>query len=338
MTRPEAIAFDKATDWLRRFKRPLLVSHRNPDGDALGSLAAMRLLLGHSNISATPVLFDDISSRYTMFNRYEPMPIWNAASAAEDWADIDSVILLDTCAKTQVEPIIDWLAAAALPTMAVDHHTTRDDLAEIYVVDESAAANCLILYEWAKAAGWTIDRATAEALLIGIAMDTGWFRFANTDARAFSAAADLVVAGARPAETCDQLFQREKPGRVRLLGEALGTLRLLHSDRLAIMTLSQGSFERAGAAYDDTEDIVNEPLRIETTLVSVLLVDRGDGQVRASFRSKEPFETGTPDVDVAIMAAEFGGGGHRRAAGARIEGRLSDVTKAIADLTARAFA
>ena len=107
MTRPEAIAFDKATNWLRRFKRPLLVSHRNPDGDALGSLAAMRLLLGHSNISATPVLFDDISSRYAMFNRYEPMPIWNAASAAEDWANIDCVILLDTCSKAPFGPGVE---------------------------------------------------------------------------------------------------------------------------------------------------------------------------------------------------------------------------------------
>ena len=337
MTGTDAIAFDQATDWLRRFKRPLLVSHRNPDGDALGSLAAMRLLLRSLKIEATPVLFDKLPSRYTLFNRFEPMPIWKAASAGEDWVGVDCVILLDTCSKPQLEPIVDWLTAASLPTMAVDHHTTRDDLAEIYVVDESAAANCLILFEWAKSANWTIDQQAAEALLIGIAMDTGWFRFANTDARAFSAAADLVGHGAHPSEIRRLLFEREKAGRVRLLGEALSSLQLLLSDRLAIMTLSQESFERAGAAYDDTEDIVNEPLRIETILVSVLLVDRGDGMVRASFRSKEPFVTGAPDIDVAVMAAELGGGGHRRAAGARIDGLLSDVTTVIADLTARAF-
>jgi len=337
VTGTDAIAFDQATDWLRRFKRPLLVSHRNPDGDALGSLAAMRLLLRSLKIEATPVLFDKLPGRYTLFNRFETMPIWKAESASEDWAGVDCVILLDTCSKPQLEPIIDWLTAASLPTMAVDHHTTRDDLAEIYVVDESAAANCLILFEWAKSAKWTIDQQAAEALLIGIAMDTGWFRFANTDARAFSAAADLVGHGAHPSEIRRLLFEREKAGRVRLLGEALSSLQLLLSDRLAIMTLSQESFERAGAAYDDTEDIVNEPLRIETILVSVLLVDRGDGMVRASFRSKEPFETGAPDIDVAVMAAEMGGGGHRRAAGARIEGRLSDVTTEIANLTARAF-
>lgn len=336
MTGPDAATFASATEWLARRKRPLLVTHRNPDGDALGSLAAARLIFGQAGLNAMPVLFDRISSRYALFDRFEPMPIWKDIDREN--LDVDAVVLLDTCSKMQIEPVLDWLLESKLPTLAVDHHVTRDDLAELYLVDETAGANCLILYEWAKSAGWRIDADAAQALWVGIAMDTGWFRFSNTDARVLDAAAGLVRLGANPTELGYRLFQREKAGRVRLLGEALGSLELLLDDRLAIMTLDGDAFRRADAAFDDTEDIVNEPLRIESVVVSVLLVDRGDGVIRTSLRSKEPMDETGVDVDVAAIAASLGGGGHRRAAGVRVQQSLADTCRAVSDLTAKALA
>lgn len=328
--------FASATEWLVARKRPLLVTHRNPDGDALGSLAAARLIFHQAGLDAMPVLFDRISSRYALFDRFDPIPIWQ--DMERNNLDVDAVILLDTCSKVQVEPVLDWLLASKLPTLAVDHHVTRDDLAELYLVDETAGANCLILYEWAKSAGWHIDAEAAQALWVGIAMDTGWFRFSNTDARVLDAAAGLVRLGANPTELGYRLFQRERTGRVRLLGEALGSLELLLDDRLAIMTLNGDAFQRAGAAFDDTEDIVNEPLRIESVIVSALLVDRGDGVIRTSLRSKEPLDEPSIDVDVAAMAASLGGGGHRRAAGVRVQQSLADTCRTVAEMTAKALA
>ena len=330
MSALEVTVFQEAANLITAWKRPLLLSHTIPDGDALGSLTAMRLLLRSQGVEATAAVFDAISNRYAIFERFDPMPVWGKDMGESNVTDVDAVILLDTCAYSQLTPIADWLRATKLPKVAVDHHITRDVEAELYVIDESAAANCLILYEWARAVGWPIDRETAKAMFIGIAMDTGWFRHANTDGRVLAASAELVDRGANTHELFEQLYLRETHGRVRLLGAALETLELLADERLAVMVLDAEAFPRVGATYVDTEDIVNEPLRINAVVVSVLLVDRGDGLIRVSFRSKPPLNHGMPDVDVAAVAQTFGGGGHRNAAGARVKGKLAEVHTSIA--------
>lgn len=338
MTLPDEGTLTEITAALQRLRHPLLLSHAKPDGDALGSLAAMRSFLGQLGIEARALLFDPLPSRYALFDRYETMPVWKSAVEEADLANVDGVIVLDTCTYNQLGPIADWLRAATVPKIAVDHHVTRDDLADHYVVDESAAATCLILYEWARAMEWSIDKDTGEALLIGMAMDTGWFRHANTDARVLSACADLAKRGVRSHELYQRLFQQESPGRVRLLGEALGAMQLHAGQRMAVMALTSEAVTRVGATKADTEDIVNEPLRIGSVLVSVLLVEDLDGPVRVSFRSKPPLIGGDDaDVDVAALAAAFGGGGHTRAAGARIDGTLSDVQRSIVERVSTAL-
>ena len=321
--------FGEAAAYITAWKHPLLVSHTIPDGDALGSLAAMRLLLQSKGIEAAAALFDPIPHRYAMFRRFGPMPLWKSELAESDLGKVDGVIILDTCSYKQLDPMADWLRATTLPKLAVDHHLTRDDLADLYLIDESAAANCLILYDWARAVDWPIAPQTSAALFTGIAMDTGWFRFANTDGRAFSACADLMERGANGPELYQQLYLGESPGRVKLLQAALATMELLAAERLAVMVLAAEAFPRVGATYVDTEDIVNEPMRIGSVVVSVLLVDRGDGIIRVSFRSKPAFTADMPDVDVAAAAQTFGGGGHRRAAGARVKGSLAEVRRII---------
>ncbi len=374
-------SFIEAAERIAAWRRPLLITHTNPDGDAIGSLIAMRSFLqgqGSKTPSANPpepwaspapraslkprprlapgsaraarrnvgsgtrseptaLLFDPIPNRYFLFKRYAAVPVFGREVGKADLDSADGVIILDTCAYAQLDPIADWLRAAAIPKLAVDHHKTRDDLADYYLIDDGAAATCLILNDWAKAAGWPIDRQTAEALFIGIAMDTGWFRHSNTDQRALAAAGDLIARGAIAHELFQQLYQRETPGRVRLLGAALSTLELLAGDRLAVMTLTGEAFVSVGATRPDTEDIVNEPLRIGSVTVSVLLVEHGDGLIRASFRSKPPTAATDPDVDVAALAKTFGGGGHHRAAGAKIPGSLSDVRHAVVEQVRKAM-
>ncbi|MEK7731349.1 MAG: DHHA1 domain-containing protein [Planctomycetota bacterium] len=220
----------------------------------------------------------------------------------------------------------------------MDHHATRENLADSYLVDEPAAATCLILYDWALAVKWPIELNTAQALFIGMAMDTGWFRHSNTDHRVLAAAADLVARGVRPHELYESLFLRESAARVRLQSAAIATLELLAAERAAVMTLTRRAIADAGATVADTEDIVNEPLRIASVVVAVLLVEHDDGVVHVSFRSKPPLETPSgstqtaqPDIDVAALAQSFGGGGHRRASGARIPGPLPDVRRRVVE-------
>ncbi len=323
--------FEEAGNALANWRKPLLLSHAKPDGDALGSLAAMRAVLKSLGADPLAILFDDVSNRYGLFGQYDVMPKWLADVHESDLADVDGIVVLDTCTYNQLDPIADWLRTSEVPKLAVDHHVTREDLADHYLVDESAAATCLILYEWAKHMGWSLDRATCQALFVGIAMDTGWFIHSNTDARVLAAAAELTARGVLPHELHQQLFQKESEARIRLFGAALQTMELSGKGQLAVLRLSKDTMAKAGATQADTEDIVNEPLRIGSVVASVLLVESDNNLIRASFRSKPPSEDSgsIPDVDVAEIAREFGGGGHKRAAGARIEGSIEDVRQRV---------
>ncbi len=338
MSSLSAQSFIDAATRIASWRRPLLVTHEKPDGDALGSLVAMYALLRSQGIQPTALLFDPIPARYELFHRFRPIPILGRELEVSDLDTCDAVIVLDTCAYTQLRPIADWVRAATKPKLAVDHHSTRDDLADFYLVDDSAAATCLILYDWALAVKWPIEPDVAQALFIGTAMDTGWFRHSNTDHRVLAAAADLVARGVRPHELYESLYLRESAARVRLQSAAVATMELLAGDRAAVMTLTRRAIADAGATAADTEDIVNEPLRIASVVVSVLLVEHDDEVVRVSFRSKPPLETplastptAQPDIDVAALAQFFGGGGHRRASGARIPGPLQEVRRRIVE-------
>ena len=325
----DAGIFVEAAGRIASWKRPLLLSHTKPDGDALGSLVAMRAMLRSQGADPLAVMFDPIPKRYALFGRYGPIPVLGRDIQESDLARVDGVILLDTCAYSQLDPVAEWLRSARQPKLAVDHHITRDESADLYLVDERAAATCLILYDWARAVGWHLDEAARQVLFVGIAMDTGWFRHSNTDGRALAAVADLVSGGVCPAELHRELFQRESPGRIRLLGVALNGLELHSDGRLAVTSLSAQDFIASGATPADTEDIVNEPMRIESIVVSVLLAEREGGLIGVSFRSNPPLDEAAPDIDVSAVAQAFGGGGHRRASAARIPGRLPQVRQAV---------
>ena len=126
----------------------------------------------------------------------------------------------------------------------------------------------------------------------------------------------------------EELHQRESPARLRLLAAALTSIELHHQGSLAVMTVTRRMLADAGASASDTEDVINHPLQIASVAASVLLVENNDGVVRMSFRSK-PAGIGRPDLDVAALAATFGGGGHRRAAGARSRGAIDDLRRQV---------
>jgi phosphoesterase RecJ-like protein len=206
-------------------------------------------------------------------------------------------------------------------------------LADEYLIDETASATALIIHDWAQAAGWPLDDHARLALYVGLVTDTGWFRFANTDARTLTTAAALVASGVRPAQVFEQVYQNEPAARVRLLAAVMSTLELHHHDRLAVMTITRQAFAQTGASPTDTEDLVNYPLQVATVDVSVLLVEQEDGGTRVSFRSKAPSET-RPDIDVATVAKDFAGGGHRRAAAARVSAPVDRVKTLVIDRVA----
>lgn len=324
---------------LADMRRPLLVSHTRPDSDALGSIAALDLLLADQGVDPVPLLYEPLPDRFAFFDKYPrfkvlPSGVTGGVDVEHSIATIcegacDGVVLLDTCAIAQIQPVADWIVGCKLPTVAIDHHATRDDLVQFACVDVTAAATCLMLYEWARASGRELSRPIAEALFVGIATDTGWFRHANTDARALHAAAGLVDHGVVVNELFRWLYERDSRARIRLLGAAIDSLELAAASQVAIMAVPEAVMHGLGAAPADTEDIINTPLRIGSVVCSVLLVEHEKGRVRASLRSKPPASADDPDIDVAAIAARFDGGGHRRAAGARFAGTIASARAAL---------
>ncbi len=313
---------ERAASW----QRPLLLSHTRPDCDAFGSLIALRALLGGIGAQPVAVAFDPIPRTYEFLNRFPPVAVWRRDFCESDLAGVDGIIIADTCAYNQLQPLADWLRKSRLEKIVIDHHATRDELGDYHILDETAAATCLLIYEWARDMNWPMDDDAVGALFVGIATDTGWFVHANTDARALAAVSDLASRGVRPNEYHVMISQSDTPARVRLLGEALHSMELFADDRLAVMSLGAPVFHRLDARASETENMINEPLRIRSVVVSILLIEQEDGPVRASFRSKAPILGYCErDIDVAQVAADFGGGGHRRASGARIEGSLEEV-------------
>ncbi len=317
--------YDNACAWLNGCRRPLLVTHRRPDGDALGALAALTLALRGLGLDPRPTLFEPPPPRYALLGDGIDWHLWPAERAALI-AESDAVLVADTCSWSQLEPLAAWLPEAPR-TLVIDHHATRDEIGQrpddLRLIDPTAGAVCLLIAEFVQAAGvaWTAPLATA--LWVGLATDCGWFRFSNTDGRVLRMAANLVEAGANPSVLYRALYEQDPPAKVRLIARALDSLELRAAGRLAILRLRQADFAAAGADRTMTEDLINEAGRLAGVEATVLLTEEPDGSVRANFRSKEY-------LDVATLAAQFGGGGHARAAGARPAGAWEEaVTMAI---------
>ena len=289
----------------------LVTTHVRMDADGLGSAVALCRGARARGAVVRLVLPDAVGGRcaYLVEGERPAGPEAFAALAAE----ADRVVVVDTGSLDQLEPVAGAVRTLREKLVVIDHHATADDIAAVAWRDPSAAATGVMVAELFGDLGWAIDAPTAEMLATAILFDTGWLRHASTDRRALRIVADLLAAGARAEEIYRRIYQSDRPERLRLLAAALASLELHASDRLAVMTLTRADFRAAGAGDDETEDFVNEPMRIATVELSAILIDAGSGRTRISLRSRR-------DVDVAALAGRFGGGGHARAAGFHLDG------------------
>lgn len=306
---------DAAHAWLGEYHRPLLLTHRRPDGDAIGSVVAAALALKSLGKEPLAAFFDPFPSKYDFLRGGVTPYFWEDAHDVLT-AECDAVIVLDTCALSQLEPAQFFLQQAP-PTLVIDHHATRDPVGtrdrDLRLFDETAGACALLVAEWIQRTDIALTPEIATALFTGIATDCGWFRFSNTDSRMMSACATLVAAGVNVGLIFNRLYQQEPEGKLRLVAHILSSMQLLSGGRLAVMTLRDADFARLGADRTMTEDLVNEAGRLAGVECMLLFTEEADGEVRVNLRSKE-------QLDVAEIARRFGGGGHVRAAGCRLRG------------------
>jgi phosphoesterase RecJ-like protein len=308
---------------LTRAKRYVLVTHVNPDGDAIGSqvgLGRFLLSLGFVvkivNQDETPHDLRFLESEGPSAEGYDPARHDGFLDAA------DAIVLVDNSAPDRLGRMETPVRARTATTFCIDHHPTRQTPWAGNVIDTSASATAVLVYELVRNAGGAPDRAAAEALYAGLATDTGFFRFNSTSPRAFRVAAELLEAGADPTRCYREVYERNSPAYTRLLGRALASLSLGTGGAVASAGITLGMIEACGATGVDTSEFTTPLLAVDGVRVAILFRELPGGKVKVSLRSKG-------ELDVQQMAAEFGGGGHRNASGIVMPGRFEEIVDTV---------
>ncbi|MBL8755197.1 MAG: DHH family phosphoesterase [Planctomycetes bacterium] len=307
-------------DFLRSRRSFLLTGHENPDGDCLGAEVALFHLLRALGKQVHIVNPDPIGRSHDFLQQHTPFA---HARTDEPLPDFDAVVLLDCCQLARVGVLGQRLQQSGQPIAVVDHHVGSDrGDGSICYVDPTAAATGALVRRLYRELAVPLGKAAAEGVFLSLVADTGWFRYSNADAEVFAMASELVAAGVDGSKIYDALYRRNHPDSAGLLAEMLGKHQLRLGGKLALVGLDKALMERAARSEFDT-DAVLDPLRsLDGVEVVALLKERFDGTVKCSLRARA-------DVDVQAIVAQFGGGGHKKAAGATMKMGLPAAVAAI---------
>ncbi|MHC4752032.1 MAG: DHH family phosphoesterase [Planctomycetota bacterium] len=318
--------FQRAVELIDNSESIFITTHTKPDGDACGCIAAICEALGALGKKVTPLMLSPVPQWYDfLFAEHVPVlgeDIQINELTAGRFGEFDLIVIVDTNSHSQLSKFDKYLKQNDKPILIIDHHVTADGLGNVELVDSDAAATALIVLDLLKYAGWPLTEKIAEALFVAVATDTGWFQFSNTNSRVYRACAELIDTGAKPTQIYDNLYLNFSQARFKLRTAMLNTLELHLEDRYATVHITQRDFERTGAAYNDTENLINECHRIGTVKVSALFIEPKEGRIRCSLRSRGA-------IDVSQIAVKFGGGGHKMAAGTFLPGPLENAKQLI---------
>ncbi len=308
----------------------LLTSHMRPDCDAMGSELGMAGVLESLGKEVLIVNVDPVPPHLTFIDPEKRIKVLGTDCRAEDLAAVDVMMVLDTSAWVQLGPMGDVFRATEAQKVVIDHHVSDDDLGAEVFKDSAAEATGRLVIEAARALGVALTPAMATPLFAAIATDTGWFRFDSVCGATFRAAAELVDAGAVPHAIFSSLYGQNSLERLLLRGRILTAIERELDGRLIFTCVTSADFEATGAARSDTEDVVNMLLSIAGSEVALIFQEQRDGRVKASLRSQG-------ETDVQRVAARFGGGGHRAAAGVMLDGPMDVARRTIVDAVREAM-
>ena len=312
----------QVADRIRAGRRFLITSHRNPDGDALGSGLALQRILRQLGKEAHMQVRDGFNQALMNIPGAPQVEITDALP--KDYPKgYDGVFTME-CPEVH-RTGYDVLPG---PVVNIDHHLGNEMYGEINYLDlEAPSVGEMVLQMNRNHLRTTLDKETATALYVSLATDTGFFRYHNTSLRAFQAAEELVRAGVVPGDVSLWINESASRGSIKLLGLCLNTLEITPDGKIATLDLPKRFFAEAGATPEDTEGIVNYGRNVNGVLVSALLKEIDDTQTRVSMRAK-------PGVDVQQIAAMFGGGGHKAASGCTMPMGLAEAKKKLVGLLA----
>ena len=320
MLKPDQLAsFQKLCDTRERF---LIISHVRPDGDAYGSTLALGLCLRAQGKDVLTVNADGLSPLFTFLPGSKELTATLPAAPEPDRL----IISVDCADQKRLGGAFD--AWKRTPDVNIDHHVSNPGYATLNLIDANSPATAQVLHEIITALKWPLTPEVAANLYVGLITDTGNFRYRQTTAHTFEVAAQLVAAGADPTDLAEACYQSFRAERLLLIAEVFKAIHFASHNRVAWFCLTPDMYARSGAIPDETEGLIEYLQAVKTVEVAFLLESLPDGLTRASMRSR-----GT--VDVQRICQEFGGGGHRLAAGLRTKLDPAALEKKLLDLIAK---
>jgi phosphoesterase RecJ-like protein len=289
-------------------QRFVLTSHARPDGDSIGSQLAMAFALEALGKQVRIVNADPAPEHYFEFPGVDRIEI-----ASQTTADGDAVIVMECSelARTGVSGFDGFI-------INIDHHAGNRMYGAVNWFDESAAACGEMVFDVINALGVPLTPEIATHVYLAILTDTGSFHHSNITPRTFDICRQAVEAGVNPAAMARRVYDSNSFGKLKLIGALLDDMELVDGGRLAVLQMDDSILETCGCTQNDTEGIINLPLTAREIQAVVFFKVGPNGEVRVSMRSKY-------DVDVRVVASEFGGGGHKNAAGFTVAGSLDEV-------------
>lgn len=293
----------------------LVASHDRPDGDAIGSAVGMGLLLMKLGKDVEIVNFDPVPESLVFLPGSDLIKPPSGRSGA------DLMIVLDSAGKDRINPAV-WEMAKGIGTMInIDHHISNTGFGDLVHVDSGSPATGQLVFQLARFAGWPMDAAIGENLLAAISTDTGSFRYPATTPVTFHIAGELAALGVNVGRLNRMLYENYPERRVLALRILLQKMRIDFGGRCASVVLPLEVSRTLDLQTGDTEGVIDLIRAIDTVMIAVFFEELPDGKVRVSSRSKED------KFSVGAICAEFGGGGHTLAAGARLSGPLDSAVE-----------
>lgn len=297
--------------FLLEHDRFTILSHRRPDGDTVGSSAALCLGLRQLGKTAHVLENGEVTPRFAWLHEGLTKPRAEAG---------DTIVSVDVASPGMLpEAFAPLLGKIAL---RIDHHSSATSFTEQELVDGASASCAELVWDVLSLMGVSADRALAEALYVGISTDTGCFRFSNTTEHTFSVAALCARAGARIYELNQELFETNTLERLKMQAWIVEHLKLLRRGEMAVCAIPQAVEREIGVTEDDMDNISNFPRTVAGVRMAATLRETADGDTKLSVRA-------VPGCDATVIAVRFGGGGHKGAAGASLKMPLAQAVSAV---------
>jgi phosphoesterase RecJ-like protein len=315
---PSANPLHAIRDAILRRQRFLISSHARPDGDSIGSQLAMAFALRELGKEVRIVNHDAAPEHYFEFPGVDEITIAERVDPA--WGHFDAEIIMECGDLNRTG--VEGLGRAFV--INIDHHVGNTMYGDINWFDETASACGELVFQIVVELGVPLLPEIATHVYLAILTDTGSFHHSSITPRTFDICRQVTEAGLNPAIMARRVFDYNSFGKLKLIGRLLDSMELHDEGRLAELCLTQAMLDRADSTLNDTEGIINLPLTAREIQAVVFFKSLEPGEVRVSMRSKY-------DVDVRSIAARYGGGGHKNAAGFTVRGEVSEVRKPIID-------